>query len=133
MENNPELVNYQDEKYGTTLLIWAVGMEKYRSYETLLKYGADPDIICSWKGETALYAAAGYSWIDSFAKEDSKYVMLLIEYGADPNICFAGHMEIVKEFERQGVNYFDAEISKDTMERIQKRYPDAWQEYIKIY
>ncbi|WP_242975054.1 hypothetical protein [Anaerovirgula multivorans] len=42
-------------------------------------------------------------------------------------------MEIVEEFARQGVNYWDTEINKSTLEGIKKRYPDTWEEYIKKY
>jgi hypothetical protein len=41
-KNKPELLNYQDPKYGATLLLWAVGTERYQSAEALLKCGADP-------------------------------------------------------------------------------------------
>ena len=42
-------------------------------------------------------------------------------------------MEIVKEFERQGVNYWDTKINKYTLQQIKKLYPDTWEEYIKKY
>lgn len=42
-------------------------------------------------------------------------------------------MEIVKEFERQGVNYWDTKIPEPTLETIKKIYPDTWKEYIKQY
>ena len=89
-KDSPDILNYQDPVYGTTLLFWAVGMEKYKSAEALLKAGADPDIISTYEGGTALYRAAGYSFIDTQAKKDPKYVKLLLEYGADPNIGYVG-------------------------------------------
>ena len=61
VKDKPELLNYQDTKYGATLLLWAVGMEKYKSAETLLKCGADPNIDSTIDGETPLFRAAGYS------------------------------------------------------------------------
>ena len=90
-EEQPELIDYQESRYGATLLFWAVGMEKYEAAKTLLECGADPDIICTWEGGTALYRAAGYSFIDNQAKKDAKFVRLLLEYGANPNIGFVGN------------------------------------------
>lgn len=49
-KKNPELLNYQEPKYGATLLLWAVGMGKYRSAKALLKCGADPDIASTVDG-----------------------------------------------------------------------------------
>jgi ankyrin repeat protein len=71
------------------MLIWAVGMEKYKSVETLLKCGADPNIT-TIVGESPLFIAVGFSWVDNFAKKDPKYVNLLLRYGADPNINYIG-------------------------------------------
>ena len=248
VRNKPNLLNYQEPKYGATLLLWAVGMEKYRSAETLLKCGADPNIASTFDGETPLFLAAGYSWVDRAAKKDPKYVKLLLNYGANPNICYIGFnrngidsiiekgssplmnsigcgiektkalveagadinyktelgttaakkallvgsnstleylqyahylivekkakvtdyyygrysfsdptrkfypveilrdwvyplgskehkikMEIVEEFARQGVNYWETKINESTLRIIKKRYPDTWEEYIKKY
>jgi len=241
VKDNPHLLNYQEPKYGATLLLWAVGMEKYESVEVLLKCGADPNIASITEGETPLFLAAGYSWVDNNAQKDAKYVKLLLRYGADPNKNYVGSektviepgtsplmnsipcgiektkalvesdadinyktktgytaainallmkevpeyahylivqkkakisepyyrrksyfnedpnekffpvtilrnwifdlgsnehkikMEIVEEFTRQGVNYWDAEIHKDILEQIKKLYPDTWEEYIKKY
>lgn len=80
----PELLNYKEPTYGCPLIIWAVGREKYNSLEALLEMGADPNITYE-NGKTALLEAAGYSWVDNDAKQDAKYVKLLLQYGADPN------------------------------------------------
>ena len=95
--NNPELLNFQDPLYGTTLLHWAVGTERFNAAEALLKAGADPNIISTRDGGTALYLAAGFSWIDNQAKTDPKFVKLLLEHGADPNIGFVGNHHTMPE------------------------------------
>lgn len=249
VKSNPELLNYQDPKYGETLLLWAVGMEKYNSAEMLLKCGADPNIATTDEGETPLLRASGYSWIDTEYKKDPKYVKLLLSYGADPNKSYIGKkhdsieygttplinsigcsiektkalveggadinlktksgntaaiealmhvgptsmfqemqyayyliaekkakvnesyyspehvimpnddpnekfypvdilrewspkldsegykmkMEIVDEFARQGINYWDTKIPEDMLSYIKKRYPDNWEEYTSKY
>ena len=238
VKKNPHWLNYQEPKYGATLLLWAVGTEKYNSAKTLLKYGADPN-IATFEGETPLFIAAGYSWVDIYAKKDPKYVKLLLSYGADPNKCYVGSeksiiesgtsplmhsigcgiektkalveagadinyktksgrtaaidalmrqglidyayylivekkadvtepvyiqiepidlndlrypvnllrnwvfdldskeyemkMEIVKEFARQGVDYWKTTIPKSKLEQIKKLYSSNWEEYIKKY
>jgi hypothetical protein len=86
---HPEWRDYHEPKYGATLLIWAVGVEKYQSAEALLDCGANPNEVTTL-GETALWVAAGFSWVDTQAKQDPQYVKLLLKHGADPNICLAG-------------------------------------------
>jgi ankyrin repeat protein len=57
----------------------------------LLQAGADPNIISVYEGGTALYLAAGYSYVDTQAKKDARYVKLLLEYNADSSIGFVGN------------------------------------------
>lgn len=93
-KESPKLLNYQESKFGNTVLIWAVGMEKYKSVETLLKCGANPNIQSirykTYDEQTALSIASNFSWIDYMAKKDPKYVKLLLEYGANPNWAYLG-------------------------------------------
>ena len=247
-KEDPELLNYQATKYGASLLLWAVGMEKYESAEALLESGANPNITSkqykTYDEETPLSLAAGFSWVDNSAKEDPKYVRLLLRYGADPNWTYSGRengtvkgrsilmesigagiektkalveagadinhknengrtaaitalsmgglnvtierreyahylivekkanvtdpyssrfssvepnkkfypvellrnwicdleskdyklkMEIVDEFSRQGVDYWETDIPNSILDDIKQRYPDNWEEYIKKY
>lgn len=245
-KNKPDLLNYQESKYGATLLLWSIGMEKYNSAEELLKCGADPNITSNTEWKTPLFLATGFSWVDNDAKNDPKYVKLLLRFGADPNknynesekyiiepgasplmhsigcgiektkalveadadinyktqkgytaaiealgigsnstlrgMEYAHYlivekkatvsepyyrrksygdedpnekffpvtrirrwvydldskehkikMEIVEEFSRQGVNYWETKIPEDTLEQIKKLYPNTWEEYIKKY
>lgn len=245
VKNKPEVLNYQEPNYGVTPLLWSIGMEKYESAKKLLECGVDPDIATIPYGKTPLLLASGYSWVDNDAKKDPKYVELLINYGADPNISYIGYidtesqstiepgatplmysigagikktrvlvesgadinqksnsqstatiyallydqdpeyahylivdkksiisepyfsriilsgddpnkefypvnilrnwvfdfdsdeykmkMEIVKEFERQGVDYWSTEIPERALKKIKKLYPDSWEEIIKKY
>lgn len=90
-EKNSEIIDYQEAKFGATVLIWAVGTEKYKSVKALLEAGADPNIATTLDGQTALYIASGFSWIDSQAKKDPKYVKLLLKHKANPNLCYLGY------------------------------------------
>ncbi len=87
LKENSELVNFQEPIFGTTPLMWAVSSEKYQSAKALLDNGADPNII-SKIGTTALFRAVSFSWDDTQANEDPKFVKLLLDYKADPNINY---------------------------------------------
>lgn len=92
LSEHPNWVDTQDPVYGTTLLMWAVASEKYRSAETLLLNGANPNII-SKTGTTALFRAVSFSWYDNEANEDPKFVKLLLDFKADPNIGYCAPKE----------------------------------------
>lgn len=78
------LINYQEPVYGLTLLIRAVGTEKYESAKQLLESGAKPNIITK-TGTSALFEATSYPWNDTQANGDPKFVKLLLDNGANPN------------------------------------------------
>jgi len=84
LERDTMLVNYQEPVYGLTLLIRAIGTEKYQSAKQLLESGANPNITTK-TGTSALFEATSYSWNDTKANGDPKFVKLLLNNGANPN------------------------------------------------
>ncbi|WP_407434452.1 ankyrin repeat domain-containing protein [Treponema sp.] len=256
LNDNPDIIYDEDPIYKCNVLHWAVGMEKYDSVKALLEAGMDPNVTSSRDNRTPLFIASSYSFIDSEAKTEPRFVKLLLDYGADANIAmyfndpqylhetlsdingctplmnaceslttnfekvkllveqgkadinardeygetavikallsndvkvayylivekkaqivdpyypdffiqqsiinegrlvepsypvellreywiypldseeYRIKMEIIKEFKRQGVDYFATEIPNWVLDRIKKKYPDTWEEYIKVY
>jgi hypothetical protein len=68
----------------------------------LLDHGAKVNLVSRASGETALYVAA------SFGK--SKVVELLLERGADPNLCGHGHKSPYKAALDNGYSDIAAKI-----------------------
>jgi ankyrin repeat protein len=76
------LLNYQEPRFGQTLLIWAILNDRYKSAEKLLRLGADPDLQ-NYNGLSALMYAA--EWSVEEWKGDPKYLRLVLRYGGNPN------------------------------------------------
>lgn len=71
-------VDYQEPKFGETLLLWAVWANHYKSSKVLLECGADPNLQDNSNGNSAFIYAA-----DKF--ETSTYLKLLLAYKGDVN------------------------------------------------
>ena len=79
VSENPELINYQESKYGETLLMLTVMNQQLKSFKALLKNGADVNIHDTFDGTSSLIMACSSEFYNiTFAKT-------LIEYGADVN------------------------------------------------
>ena len=76
---SPSLVNFQEPKYGNTLLKLTVMNQQLKSFKVLLENKADVNIHNTYDGISALIEAC------SFKKYDTKFVELLLQYGADVN------------------------------------------------
>ena len=87
LSDNGDLVNYQDPEFGTTLLMRAISTENYQAVEFLLQNGANPNIVAEI-GTTALFRSVSHSWKDVTANTDPRFVKIMLEYGADPNINY---------------------------------------------
>lgn len=84
LKTEADIVDFQDEKYGATVLLWSIGMDKYASAEALLKCGADPNISSETMWKTPLYLASGFLWVSNVSDNDPNWLSLVSEYNADP-------------------------------------------------
>jgi hypothetical protein len=71
---NPD---FQEPKFGNTLLMMAIQNGDYESVKTLLELGADPNKVDKYRGASAM--------IDAAKAESPKYLNLLLKYNGDPN------------------------------------------------
>ncbi|WP_378106685.1 ankyrin repeat domain-containing protein [Chryseobacterium sp. sg2396] len=79
VNKNPQILNYQDPKYGKTLLHLSSYNDNYEAFKELLKLGANPDIADSSHCTTPLIEIA-----QSFDNK-LKYAEELIKYKSDIN------------------------------------------------
>ncbi|MBJ2183865.1 MAG: hypothetical protein JFR38_05045 [Muribaculaceae bacterium] len=89
LEENPELVYYKEPQWGLTPLHRAVGKRKYKSAETLLKSGANPNVRLN-NGWPLIFDAISPEWGTNYGKKDLRMLELLLKYGADPNFNMEG-------------------------------------------
>ena len=83
VNSNPAIdIDELDSKFHKNLLIWAIFNGRYKSVESLLRLGADPNFI-AFDGTTPLIYASRF--LTSEYKADSRYIAILLKFGADPN------------------------------------------------
>jgi uncharacterized protein len=70
--------DYQESRYGNTLLMMSIFNNDYASAKALLDVGADPNLRDKHRGATAV--------IDAATNKDSKYLKLLLAYKGNPNV-----------------------------------------------
>lgn len=75
-------IDYQEPQFGNTLLMLTVENQHYKSCQTLLDLGADPNKHNNYNGSTALIDAAG---IENYKDDNTRFLKLLLAHGADPN------------------------------------------------
>jgi len=75
-------VNYQEPKYGKTLLMLTILNEQYKSCEKLLELGADPNKHDRYDGSSAIIDAAA---INGTSDDNTAFLNLLLKNGANPN------------------------------------------------
>jgi ankyrin repeat protein len=75
-------INYQESKFGQTLLFLTIKNEHYNSCKTLLELGADPNIHDKYNGSSAIIEAAGTIITEN---DNARFLILLLKHGANPN------------------------------------------------
>ncbi|HTN00134.1 MAG TPA: ankyrin repeat domain-containing protein [Pedobacter sp.] len=75
-------INYQESKYGSTLLMMAIRNRQYNSCRVLLEQGADPNIHETYSGSSAIIEAAS---IQDYNGDNTKFLKLLLKFRANPN------------------------------------------------
>ena len=70
-------INYQESRFGKSLLMLAIINNQYNTSEELLKLGANPNLKDFYRGSNAI--------IDASYIEDSRYLKLLLKYGGKAN------------------------------------------------
>ncbi|WP_345766239.1 MULTISPECIES: ankyrin repeat domain-containing protein [Chryseobacterium] len=118
IEKNPQIINYQDPKYGNTLLHMSIYNDDYAGFKELLRLGANPNVADSFHCSTPLIEAC-----ESF-EDRTKYVAELIKYKANVNYVecnsgkeeqktnntplmrasFTGNLDVVKLLVNNGAN-----------------------------
>lgn len=75
-------VDYQESKYGKTLLMLTVMNRHYSSCQTLLELGANPNLHDCNDGTSPMIYAAG---IEDYQDDNTKFLKLLLKHGGNPN------------------------------------------------
>jgi ankyrin repeat protein len=123
-------INYKTES-GRTVAIKALGSGVNASLEGL-EYSHYLIVENKAKVNEAYYDSKIFTDYDPNIKYYPVTILRNWTFKLD-SVDYKIKMEIVEEFARQGVNYWETEINKFTLELIKKAYPDTWEEYIKKY
>ena len=77
-------IDFQEPRFGQTLLFWATYVGREKAVEALLKLGADPNLQDHYYGDNAIIVASDFSYYsDDWCR--SHLLKLMLKYGGDPN------------------------------------------------
>ncbi len=86
---DPKLINFQESKFGFTLLMLTIRNQQFKPFEVLLKNKANVHIHDTYEGSTALIEACNSKYYDV------KFAATLLQYGANVN-------DVQTDIEKQG-------------------------------
>lgn len=93
-------INFQEPRFGSTLLMLTIRNSQYQTTKTLLEIGANPNISDLYRGESAVISAA--------INDDPKYLELILKYKGNPN---ALEKVVTKEGDRARSTALNAAIN----------------------
>lgn len=79
VSKDPKLINYQEPKFGNTLLMLTIMNQQIKPFKTLLENKADVNIHNTYEGTSALIEAC------SFKQYNTKFAEILLQKGAHVN------------------------------------------------
>lgn len=88
-KEKPSVMYIEDDKDHYTLLHWALLNKRMRSTKALLKVGMNPNVQTSVGGKNPFFVVGGKTPLFVVAENHKigvKYMKLLLDYGADPDI-----------------------------------------------
>ena len=80
-------IDFQEPRFGQTLLILAVTSQNYNVCKTLLELGADPNKYDNYDGDNAMIEAAK---ISNLTGDNTRILKLLLQYKGNPNFVEVG-------------------------------------------
>ena len=80
-------IDFQEPRFGQTLLILAVTNQQYNSCKTLLELGADPNKYDNYDGSNAMIEAAQ---ISNITGDNTRFLKLLLQFKGNPNFVEVG-------------------------------------------
>ena len=82
IENHKNDIDYQEERFGYTILMLTILNHDYTSCKTLLELGANPNKYDKFSGSSAIIKAAG---LKDDIGDNTRFLKLLLAYGANVN------------------------------------------------
>ena len=103
-------VNYQESKFGNTLLMLAIKNSDYKSVKALLSFGADPNIKNNYRGTTPMHDAA--------KNENPKYLKILLEHKGNPNVVESKPLTKDDQGRETPLNVAISYVSGNNLEKV---------------
>lgn len=87
-KKDKDLINYQEPRFGETLLFLTMWHDQKEKFRFLLSLGANPNIHDTYDGTSPIIEAC-------HERFDIEFVMILLRNGADPNDVEVGERRMV--------------------------------------